>query len=69
MVYIDGSHFLRSVGNVLLPEQVLITDFLYWLCRFEGLCPLHGGVAQLEERLPCKQEASGSNPLISTNTF
>ena len=26
-----------------------------------------GGVAQLVERLPCKQEASGSNPLISTN--
>ena len=26
----------------------------------------HGGVAQLVERLPCKQEASGSNPLIST---
>ena len=25
-----------------------------------------GGVAQLGERLPCKQEASGSNPLIST---
>ena len=25
-----------------------------------------GGVAQLVERLPCKQEASGSNPLIST---
>ena len=27
----------------------------------------HGGVAQLGERLPCKQEASGSIPLISTN--
>ena len=26
----------------------------------------HGGVAQLGERLPCKQEASGSIPLIST---
>ncbi len=26
-----------------------------------------GGVAQLVERLPCKQEASGSNPLISTS--
>ena len=24
-----------------------------------------GGVAQLGERLPCKQEASGSSPLIS----
>ena len=27
-----------------------------------------GGLAQLGERLPCKQEVSGSIPLISTNT-
>ena len=27
---------------------------------------LFGGIAQLGERLPCKQEASGSIPLIST---
>ena len=27
---------------------------------------LYGGIAQLGERLPCKQEASGSIPLIST---
>ena len=27
---------------------------------------LAGGLAQLGERLPCKQEVSGSNPLIST---
>ena len=26
---------------------------------------LYGGLAQLGERLPCKQEVSGSNPLIS----
>ena len=26
----------------------------------------NGGVAQLVERLPCKQEVSGSTPLIST---
>ena len=26
----------------------------------------YGGLAQLVERLPCKQEVSGSNPLIST---
>jgi hypothetical protein len=24
-----------------------------------------GGVAQMGERLPCKQEVSGSNPLVS----
>ena len=28
-----------------------------------------GGLAQLGERLPCKQEASGSIPLISTTSF
>ena len=28
-----------------------------------------GGLAQLGERLPCKQEVSGSIPLISTNIF
>ena len=32
---------------------------------FEGIC---GGLAQLGERLPCKQEVSGSIPLISTNS-
>ena len=26
----------------------------------------HGGVAQLEEHLPCKQGVAGSNPTIST---
>ena len=29
---------------------------------------LLGGLAQLGERLLCKQEVSGSSPLISTNT-
>ncbi len=28
---------------------------------------INGGIAQLGERLPCKQEVSGSIPLISTN--
>ena len=45
------------------------------LYRFEGSnevfrwslsLQLPGGVAQLGERLPCKQEAIGSNPFIST---
>ena len=31
-----------------------------------GLLRRYGGLAQLGERLPCKQEVSGSNPLIST---
>lgn len=33
--------------------------------RYE-VCDDDGGIAQLGERLPCKQEASGSIPLIST---
>ena len=32
-----------------------------------ALSELHGGIAQLGERLPCKQEAIGSIPIISTN--
>ena len=46
----------------------------YSLYRFQGFpgeadlphSNLYGGLAQLVERLPCKQEVSGSNPLIST---
>ena len=30
---------------------------------------IYGGIAQLGERLPCKQEVSGSNPLISTTIW
>jgi hypothetical protein len=29
----------------------------------------NGDVAQLEERLPCKQDVGGSTPLVSTNTY
>ena len=31
-------------------------------------CGAHGGVAQLGERLPCKQEVMGSTPTISTKS-
>ena len=34
--------------------------------RAEQPLPACGGLAQLGERLPCKQEVSGSIPLIST---
>ena len=30
---------------------------------------VHGGIAQLEEHLLCKQGVSGSNPLTSTKQF
>ena len=39
--------------------------FFFDLYRFQGSGPVCGGLAQLGERLPCKQEVSGSNPLIS----
>ena len=29
----------------------------------------HGGLAQLGERLPCKQEVTGSIPVLSTTIF
>ena len=32
------------------------------------MAKVNGGIAQLGERLPCKQEASGSIPLISTTS-
>ena len=30
---------------------------------------IEGDIAQLGERLPCKQEVAGSNPTISTTVF
>ena len=39
--------------------------YLSFLFSFERSC---GALAQLGERLPCKQEVSGSIPLISTKT-
>ena len=34
-----------------------------------GGCQLYGGIAQLGERLPCKQEVTSSNLVISTKAF
>ena len=39
-------------------------EILRFLCL--GVCFLIGGVAQLGERLLCKQEVIGSNPFTST---
>ena len=30
------------------------------------MCKINGGLAQLGERLPCKQEVTGSIPVLST---
>ena len=34
----------------------------------EGRIDIYGGIAQLVERLLCKQDVSGSSPLTSTKT-
>ena len=34
-----------------------------------GGCQIYGGIAQLGERLPCKQEVTSSNLVISTKAF
>ena len=53
--------------------QKLIETFFNKLCivfrdhASEYLVERCGGLAQLVERLLCKQEVSGSTPLISTN--
>ena len=55
-----------SKKNELLPASAKISK----LYRFQGLflfSKRYGGLAQLGERLPCKQEVSGSIPLISIN--
>ena len=42
-------------------------DAPFSLFNLEGVRrEIEGDIAQLGERLPCKQEVSGSNPLIST---
>ena len=54
-------------------EQEGLTVHKFFSVSFSGFVPgsglpllLRGGLAQLGERLPCKQEVSGSIPLIST---
>ena len=47
-----------------------MTVYLLEPVSFSGIVPEqenNGGLAQLGERLPCKQEVSGSIPLISTS--
>ena len=59
----------RALGSVLRSVQSALIGFL--LFNLEGALRFKearedGGLAQLGERLPCKQEVSGSIPLIST---
>ena len=57
--------------NVLRSVQSVKDFALFNLEGTDKQCTLqsgegYGGLAQLGERLPCKQEVSGSIPLIST---
>ncbi len=49
---------------VVGPKVSRVPNFT--LFNLEGTPRGYGGLAQLGERLPCKQEVSGSIPLIST---
>ena len=57
-----------KAGNVQEGTVILCTvsfSGFQILKRKNAPADLFGGLAQLGERLPCKQEVSGSNPLIS----
>ena len=53
----------------LLSKELLVVSRVFgsFLSRYLILRSL-GGIAQLVERLLCKQEVSGSTPLISTSS-
>ena len=69
-------HFLKSkrtgvkqttIGEVEAKEAKMDSKGGAWQHAFcKGIRKDYGGLAQLGERLPCKQEVSGSIPLIST---
>ena len=54
------THSVASEAVVKMRFEVCIAF------RVQDKMKIRGGLAQLVERLPCKQEVSGSTPLIST---
>ena len=63
---------MPSTEREASPNVKPLKDLLLQPVSLSGIAPVHehrsiGGVAQLGERLLCTQEASGSNPLISTS--
>ena len=67
--YGESGNCLRMV-TVFLQEPKMLREL--FVVQFPGIIPwkhLNGGVAQLGERLPCKQEVMGSTPTISTMAF
>ena len=62
----EPSGKLRLAGNIL---GQLVLEVNVTLFNLEGTGPwakIEGDIAQLGERLPCKQEVAGSIPTIST---
>ena len=63
--------YKASFSNILRSVQGVLVDALF---NLEGTAKmylqkqrtLYGGLAQLGERLPCKQEVTGSIPVLST---
>ena len=51
--------------------KMIALTYKYRSVSFSGFVQyeIRGGLAQLGERLPCKQEVSGSIPLISTTSM
>ena len=62
---IPGRYSDQVRGTKIQSKRLVETVRSSKSVSFSGII-LHGGLAQLGERLPCKQEVSGSNPLIST---
>ena len=60
-----------SIWEVFVEKVENYQNYKYCILAKDNIerwkADLYGGIAQLGERLPCKQEASGSIPLISTN--
>ena len=63
------------LSNVLRSAQGTMFEFRSNVIQFRGYrknvpeqlrIPKFGGLAQLGERLPCKQEVTGSIPVLST---
>ena len=63
----DTEERKRSVGRARENLGIVSGDAFQKPVSFSRPGPVCGGLAQLGERLPCKQEVSGSNPLISTD--
>ena len=60
----ETSGRLRFAGNILV--SWLTTRVTLFNLEGIGLRKIVGDIAQLGERLPCKQEVAGSIPTIST---